>query len=80
MTVRGSPLAVILGLDLKSTTAHTTPRLTSTLPSDMPFSGGSYQSREEPLVVSQRELRTPRGLFHFPETMRDMLASKHGSR
>jgi hypothetical protein len=45
-TVRGSPLAVIMGV-VDSRTANTTPRLASTLPSDMPFSGGSYQSREE---------------------------------
>jgi hypothetical protein len=44
--VRGSPLAVIMGL-VGSRTAHTTPRLASTLPSDIPFSGGSYQSRDE---------------------------------
>jgi hypothetical protein len=62
-----------------SRTAHTTPRLASTLPSDMPFSRGSYQSREEPEVVSRSEPRTPRGFFHFPETLRDMLVSKHGS-
>ena len=76
--MRGSPLAVIMGL-VDSRTAHTTPRLASTLPSDMPFSGGSYQSREEPEVVSRSEPRTPRGFFHFPETKRDMLVSKHGS-
>jgi hypothetical protein len=65
--VRGSPLAVIMGL-VDSRTAHTTPRPASTLPSDMPFSGGSYQSRKEPEVVSRSEPRTPRGFFHFPET------------
>jgi len=45
-SVRGSPLAVIMGLDEESRTAHTTPRLASTWPSDMPFSGGSYQPLE----------------------------------
>jgi len=50
--VRGSALAVMMGL-VRSPTAHTTPRLASTLPSDMPFSGGSYRSREVPEVVSR---------------------------
>ena len=50
--VRGSPLAVMMGL-VRSPTAHTTPRLASTLPSDMPFSGGSYRSRAVPEVVSR---------------------------
>jgi hypothetical protein len=77
-TVRGSPLAVIMG-HVDSWTAYTAPRLACTLPSDMHFSGGSYQSREEPEVVSRGEPRTPRGFFHFPETMRDMLVRKHDS-
>jgi hypothetical protein len=76
--VRSSPLAVILGL-ADSRTAHTMPRLASTLPSNKPLSRGSYQSREEPEVVSESEPRTSRGFFHFPETKRDMLVSKHGS-
>jgi len=62
--VRGSPLAVIMGL-VDSRKAHTTPRLASTLPSDMPFIEGSYQSREEPGVVSRSEPRTPTDFFHF---------------
>jgi hypothetical protein len=44
--VRGLPLAVIMGL-VDSRTAHTTPRLASTPPSGIPFSGGLCQSREE---------------------------------
>ena len=65
-SVRGSHRAVIMGLDEKSRTAHTTARLASTLPSDMPFTGGSYQSRQEfnnwPVVW---EARIMRSFFHF---------------
>jgi len=46
LVVRGSPLAVIMGL-VDSRTAYTTPRPASVWPSGVPFSGGSYQSREE---------------------------------
>jgi hypothetical protein len=53
--VRGSPLAVIMGL-VESQTAHTTPRLASIQPSGVPFSGGSYQSREES-TIGQWQLR-----------------------
>jgi hypothetical protein len=60
--VRGSPLTVIMGL-LDSRTAHTTPRLASILPSDMPFSGGSYQSREKPGVVSRKWTVNTEGLL-----------------
>jgi hypothetical protein len=51
--VRGSPLAVIMGLARSRGTAHTTLKLASTPPSDMPFSGGSYRSQGERLVVSR---------------------------
>jgi len=77
--VRGSPLAVIMGL-VDSRKADTLPRLASILPSDMPFSGGSYQSREElnswPVEKSGQDHER---LLSFLDTMRDTLASKHGS-
>jgi hypothetical protein len=76
--VRGSPLAVIW--DLFSRTVHTTLRLASMRPSDVPCSGGLYQSQEElkrwPVARGARIMRV---FFHLPETMRDMLGYKHGS-
>jgi hypothetical protein len=78
--VRGYPLAVTMGL-VDSRTAYTAPRLASTSPSDMPFSGGfiSVTRRTQKNRPVVRGARSVRDFFHLPDTMRDMLVSKHGS-
>jgi len=50
--VKGSPQAVTMGL-VGRRTAYTALRLASTWPSNMPLSGGSYQSREELKRIGQ---------------------------
>jgi hypothetical protein len=77
--VRGSPLAVIMGL--VSTQGQHIPcrELQVLCPVMCLLAEDSYQSREEPEVVSRSEPRTPRRFFHFSETMRDMLVLEHGS-
>jgi hypothetical protein len=77
--VRGSPLAVIMGL-VSTQGQHIPCREFQVLcPVICLLAEDSYQSREEPEVVSQSEPRTPRRFFHFSETMRDMLVREHGS-
>ena len=75
--VRGSPLAVIMGL-VDSRKAHTTPDLQVLCPV-ICLVAGVHISHEKNMGWSVGVSREHQWLFSLPETMRDMIVSKHGS-